>query len=250
MKKHILAAALFFAAIALFAETKTIYITRHGQRGDPKYQKKFKFCDEDALMPKGEQQAHLLGKHLASLGFNGTIYVSPYYRTLQTATFAASELPPELPMILEPRAQEIVGRKNSSGKVGRTKKCITKKEIRENFPKVKIPWGTKFPWRLENEKEEQTDQRTESLIEDLVKNTAGDSFIVAHGGLMPSFIREMNRRQADFPRQKTYNCCLYRFVIDSETGNVVEWSDETLKYLPDEMITDNLSYILILPKRD
>ena len=103
MKKHILAAALFFAAIALFAETKTIYITRHGQRGDPKYQKKFKFCDEDALMPKGEQQAHLLGKHLASLGFNGTIYVSPYYRTLQTATFAASELPPELPMILEPR---------------------------------------------------------------------------------------------------------------------------------------------------
>lgn len=250
MKKHILAVLLFLFSFALFAESKTIYITRHGQRGDPRYQKRFKFCDDDCLMPKGEEQAHRLGKHLASLGFHGTIYVSPYYRTLQTATLAASELPSDIPMILEPRAQEIVGAKDNSGKVRTTKKCITKKEIKANFPNVIIPRKVKFPWHLENEKEVQTDQRIQNLTEEVITKVQGDIFIVAHGGLMPSFIREMNRRGADFPRQKTWNCCLYSFTIDTETGNVTAWSDETLKYLPDELITDNLAYILIPPKRD
>ena len=101
MKKILLLLTLISLSVSFFAETKTFYITRHGQRGDPKYQKKFKYCDEDALMPKGEEQAKRLGQYLNQQGFHGTIYVSPYYRTLQTATFAASQLP-DLPMILEP----------------------------------------------------------------------------------------------------------------------------------------------------
>ena len=243
MKKRILLAALLFAALSLCAETKTIYITRHGQRGDPKYQKKFKFCDEDALMPKGEEQAHLLGKHLASLGFNGTIYVSPYYRTLQTATFAASELPSELPMILEPRIQEMVRVKDNSGIVGRTKKCLTKKEIKQNFPRVRIPRGMKFPWRLDNERQAQLDERIGSVIDDILENSSGDVFFVCHGGMMSGVIREMQKRGAEFPKRKTPNCCLYVFTFDTETKKVVSARDDTLLYLPDDLVTDNLTQI-------
>lgn len=249
MKKLLLITLTFLFTFTLFAESKTFYLTRHGQRGNPAYQKKFKYCDEDTLMPKGQEQAHLLGKYLAKEGFNGSIYVSPYYRTLQTASLAASELSPDLPMILEARSQEIVGIKDNTGKVRHTKKCLTKKEIRENFPNIIIPKSVKFPWKLENEKESQTDQRTAELIEELLKNSKGDVFIVGHGGLMPSYIREMNRRGAKFPRQITYNCCLYRFVLDTESGKVIDFSDETLNYLPDDLITDNLAYILIKPKR-
>lgn len=234
---------------SVFADTKTFYFTRHGQRGDPKYQKKFKFCDEDALMPKGELQATLLGQYLNQQGFKGTIYVSPYYRTLQTATFAAKALP-DLPMILEPRAQEVTSVKNNSGKVYKIKKCITKKEIKENFPKVKVPRGMKFPWRYENEKQSQLDERLGAMIDDLAKRNEGDVFVVCHGGCMGGIVREMNKRGAEFPRTKVYNCCLYKFTMDTDTGKVISWSDETLNYLPDELITDNLAYMLLLPKRD
>lgn len=248
---------IFFILILLisstaFAETKTFYVTRHGQRGDPKYQKKFKMCDEDALMPNGEEQATRLGKYLNELNFNGTIFVSPYYRTLQTATFAASQMNPNLPMILEPGIQEVVGVKDNSGKVGKNKKCISKKEIKQNFPKVKIPFGTKFPWRLSNEKQAQCDQRVGELIDKLLerKNT-GDIFLVGHGGVMNSVVREMNKRGANFQKPRTvYNCCLYEFTFDTDTKQVISSKDHTLEYLPDELITDNLAYMIFLPHRD
>ena len=67
----------------------------------------------------------------------------------------------------------------------------------------------KFPWRLENEKESLADERISSLIDDLLLNTEGDILIVCHGGIINSVVREMNKRGADFPRQKNYNCCLY-----------------------------------------
>lgn len=248
MKKIVLVISVLLVGFSVFAETKTIYVTRHGQRGDAKYQVRLKNLNEDRLMPKGEEQARRLGKYLKSKEFDGTIYVSPYYRTLQTATFAAEAFP-ELPMILEPRIQETAGLRNASGKVKRNKKCITRKEIKENFPNVKIPFGVKFPWRLENESQAQQDKRVSDMIDDLLK-VEGDAFVVGHGGVMGSVIREMNKRGAEFPRKKVYNCCLYSFTFDTETGKVVSSSDETLNYLPDELITDNLAYMLLLPERN
>lgn len=250
MKKIIIAFTALLLTFNVFADTKTFYFTRHGQRGDPKYQKRFKFCDEDALMPKGEEQAIRLGQYLNEQGFEGTIYVSPYYRTLQTATFASNQLP-EMPMYVETRIQECASVKDNSGKIRYLKKCITKKEIKENFPKIKFQKGNfKYPWRIDNEKQSQMDARCANLIDDLIKNKPGDAFVVAHGGVLPGVVREMNKRGANFPRTKVYNCCLYKFVVDTDTGKVIEWSDETLKYLPDELITDNLAYMLIYPKRD
>ena len=240
IKRAIFIFVFFIFSFFAFGETRTFYFARHGQRGDPKYQRKFKHCYEDALMPNGEKQAELLGQYMNSLGFKGTIYVSPYYRTLQTATCAASKLPDALPMVLEPRVQELCGVKDNSGIVRKNKNCITRKEIKENFPRVQIPRGMKFPWRLENERQFQTDQRISDLIDDIMKNEDGDVFIVAHGGVMGSVVREMQRRGANFPNTKAYNCCLFVFMLDTETNNVISCSDETRSYLPEELITDNI----------
>lgn len=248
MKKIFIFLISVFLSFSLFADTKTFYFTRHGQRGDPKYQKKFKYCDEDALMPKGIEQATLLGAYLNEKNFNGTIYVSPYYRTLQTATFAANQLPP-MPMIIEPRVQENSRVKDNSGKIWYIKNCITKKEIKQNFPNVKFGKSFKWPWRIENERQAQMDERCGNFIDYMIENCPGDAFVVSHGGILPGFVREMNKRGAEFPSTKVYNCCLYKFVIDCDTKKVISWEDETLNYLPDELITDNLAYLLILPKR-
>ena len=193
MKKIITGILLFILGTLLFAETRTLYFTRHGQRGDPKYQKKFKFCDEDSLMPDGKKQATLLGAYLKEKGFKGTIYVSPYYRTLQTASLAAEAFP-DLPIILEPRLQETVSVKDNTGIVRKNKKCMTKKEIKKNFPKVKIPGKVKFPWRYENERQAQMDNRIGLLIDEILTHSSGDAFLVAHAGMMAGVFREMEKR--------------------------------------------------------
>lgn len=241
LKKIFIVSVLIFISATTFAETRTFYFSRHGQRGDPKYQKSFKYCDEDALMPNGEEQAKLLGAYMAKLGFKGKIYVSPFYRTLQTASFAASKMQ-ALPIILEPRIQEMTGVKDNTGIVRTTKKCITKKEIKQNFPAVQIPHNVKFPWRVENERQSQLDERISETIDDMLQNTSGDIFFVCHGGMMPGVIREMRKRGSDFEKRNAYNCCLYAFTFDTETKQVIESVDHTLNYLPKELITDNLTY--------
>lgn len=242
MKKLIITSLFLLLSLNCFAKTRTIYFTRHGQRGSSQYQVKFQNCDEDALMPDGQKQAALLGEYLNSIGFNGTIYVSPYYRTLQTATIAASKLP-NMPMILEPRLQENAKVKNASGKVYTIKNCLTKKEIKKNFPNVIIPSSVKFPWRIENERQSQMDERISAFIDEKLTTTSGDLFCVAHGTLLKGVIREMQKRGADFPKQNVYNCCLYAFTFDTETNQIVDSKDLTMNYLYNGIVTDNLAYI-------
>lgn len=244
MKRLFFIFTIIFLAVSTFAETRTFYFARHGQRGDPKYQRHFENCDEDALTPKGIEQAEFLGAWLNSLGFTGTIYVSPYYRTLQTATYAASKMKPAK-MILEPRIQEITGVKDNSGIVRTTKKCITKKEIHKNFPNVIIPKKMKFPWRYENERQSQTDERLGQVIDECLENSEGDIFFVCHGGLLPGVIREMAKRGADFERRKACNCCLYAFTFDTDTKKVIDAKDYTANYLSGEYITDNMSIMTL-----
>ena len=193
-------------------------------------------------MPKGVLQAQAVGEYLKKLGFEGTVFVSPYYRTLETASLACERMGIKK-MILEPRAQEVTGLKSLSKPVGITKKCLSKKEIKQNFPQVVIPKKVKFPWRLENEKSDFADERISLLIEDFLKNTEGDLLVVCHGGIMNSVVREMNKRGAAFPRQKNYNCCLYSFTFDEKTQKIIRFADETPNFMPNELYTDNLAIV-------
>lgn len=182
------------------------------------------------------------GRLPEKIGFDGTVFVSPYFRTLETAAIACARFGAEK-MTVEPACQEVTGLKNASQPVRTTKKCLTKKEIKQNFPGAVVPKKMRFPWRLENERESQADERISAFIDDLLSCTEGDVLVVCHGGIINSVVREMNKRGADFPRQKNYNCCLYSFTFDVQTNTVVRCADETLNFMPDELYTDNLAAV-------
>ena len=242
MRKIVLFCIMLFVSLCAFSQERTFYFARHGQRGDLRYQIAFRNCTEDRLMPNGIAQAEALGDYLKKIGFDGTVLVSPYYRTLETAAVACTRFGAEK-MTVEPACQEVTGLKNASQPVRTTKKCLTKKEIKQNFPGAVIPKKMRFPWRLENERESKADERISLFIDSLISDTSGDVLVVCHGGIMNSVVREMNRRGADFPRQKNYNCCLYSFTFDVQTDTVVRWADETLNFMPDELYTDNLAAV-------
>lgn len=58
-------------------------------------------------------QAQTVGEYLKKIGFEGTVFVSPCYRTLETASLACERMGIKT-MILEPRAQEVAGLKSLS----------------------------------------------------------------------------------------------------------------------------------------
>jgi hypothetical protein len=127
--------------------------------------------------------------------------------------------------------------------------ALTKKELAELYPNIQDPKKVKFPWRLENEKQDQADQRIGQMIDDFLKNTEGDIFVVCHGGILSSVIREMQKRGSEFSRPRfNYNCCLYSFTFDTETNRVIDAQDLTPEFMPSNLYTDNLAYILIPPK--
>ena len=71
-----------------------IFITRHGQvapeaeyLGDPNYPE-----GDMPLSAIGFEQSHLIGKRLSEEGFSGTIFSSPYIRTMQTSNAIAEEV--------------------------------------------------------------------------------------------------------------------------------------------------------------
>lgn len=248
MKKIILLIALTFLAFSSFAETRTFYFTRHGQRGDLKYHYRLQNVTEDRLMPKGIIQAELLGQYMKKINFQGQIYVSPYYRTLETATVACNQFTTQK-LILEPRIQEVSHTKNGTKKPYKLKAAITKKELKTLFPNVIVPSKAKFPWRLDNEKPSDISLRVGKMIEDLLNETTGDVFVVCHGGILNYVIGHMESYHSTFSRPRfNYNCCLYSFTFDTETNRVIDAQDLTPEFMPSNLYTDNLAYVLIPPK--
>lgn len=244
MKKIFCSLIILFVSLNIFSAPRTIYAARHGQRGSRQCQRKFKNVTEDSLMPKGVEQAKCLGEYMEKIGFDGTVFVSPYYRTLETAQFALENMH-EVPVFIEPRFQETTGVKDASGVVRTTKECLTKREIKKNFPKFKIPKDMKFPWRLENEKQELLDARTHDFVDWLLSETSGDIFLVGHGGVMDSLVRDIRKRGYDLPKTKIFNCTLLCITYDDESGSVINFSDETFNYLNEDLITDNLGFVLL-----
>ncbi|MEM7111282.1 MAG: histidine phosphatase family protein [Chloroflexota bacterium] len=73
---------------------QTVWIARHGTREDfldAGWRQRAERPFDPGLAPVGHQQAKELAQHLQSLPVQ-QIFVSPFYRTLQTASYAASLL--------------------------------------------------------------------------------------------------------------------------------------------------------------
>lgn len=74
--------------------TQTIWVARHGTREDfldPSWRQRAKRPFDPALAPVGHQQAEELATQLHQYPIHH-IFVSPYYRTLQTASYSAKRL--------------------------------------------------------------------------------------------------------------------------------------------------------------
>ena len=242
----------------LFAEETalTLYVTRHAQRG-PRTQwpeadrektvigemidGKIVRVNENTITPLGEKQCQLLGQYLKKLEFNGKVYASPTFRTMQTAVCTIREIDPSMKVIPEPCLQEGGNRKAPA-------KRISIAELMKRFPgnvqEVELP----ELWLYANETtREQWNVRMEKFLESLLKKEpVGKVLLVGHSSTLPSLFIAINKRMTDkrltiqhYP-QYVVNCCLYVYKFNKE-GKVIDATLENWNYLPEDMQTLNFS---------
>jgi len=222
-----------FAVCALWAgEKHTLYLVRHGQIEDGKLNAPTK---ETALTPLGEEQAKLVGEHLKNSGFQGTIYASPYYRTLQTASFICDAL--DTKFIVDAGLQE-AGPSKTGKEMTRIRFGCTKDQFTKYFPRCIVPEDFPEPWRFHNESKEQRDARMVGAMDELLNKTPGGNVLfVSHGGIMTVLRKELEKRGGKISGNN-WNCCLLVYELD-ENNNVVACHKETEKYFTPMQQTDN-----------
>lgn len=226
MKKFFLLLMLALAAFALSA--RTIYITRHGQRGDRRYFDEA--VREPKLTPLGVEQATLLAHYLKDkCGFDGEILVSPLLRTLETAQPAAELLNKKI--ILEPGIQELATSKKPL-------RGMTFAEIEARFPGLVVK-GEAFtePWRLYNENTDARRERTETALKRILANHKGDLLLVGHGSSVSDLRRCLDAKLGRKVAGISWNCCLFIYELDENDRPVS--GRFTTEYLPDEKVTNN-----------
>lgn len=249
---------LFSMTILVYGEDAvlTLYVTRHAQRGPrnlwPEADRKkairgdvidgkILLPSETSITPLGENQCALLGAYLKKIGFNGNIYASPAYRTMQTAVCIADGIDPARKVIPEPGLQE-GGNRNAPAK------GMSIADLEKRFPGKIIKVDLPEYWMLANEfTAEQRNARMEKFLDGLLaKEKTGKVLLVGHSSTLPALIIALNKKVVDkrliIPHYPGYvvNCCLYVFKFDKE-GKITDVSLENAEYLPEEMLTNNFA---------
>ena len=223
---------LIFAAIALqlSVSARTIYVVRHGQVGYP-----VKEIQENRLTELGLSQAQSLANFLVNeLKFKGAIYVSPFYRTIETASFTGKLLNQKL--ILEPGIQEIANYPTP------TPPGMSFAKIESYFPGLTVP-GNRFfdQWRLCNEDDDQRYERVSKALDAILAEEKGDILLVSHAGSVACLVKALNRKIVS-PKVKkidgiSWNCALYVFEQDDQ--NRITGGKHTTSFLAERDVTDN-----------
>ena len=219
LKKLILSLFVLLCG-AVVLQARTVYITRHAQK------------QGDKITELGKEQAGLLGTYLAGKKFNGNIYVSPFFRTIQTGA-AIAEKSDGRKVILEPALQEIA--------FGKKHKVMGLKDIQDRLPGKVVP-GKYFTddWRIGGENNDARLVRVSNMFDRLLKEDKGDILLVSHGGTVISMYKAMNRRLAKGVKPVkgiVWNCSLFIFELNDQ--NQVVSASYTTEYMPDEMLTNN-----------
>lgn len=240
MLKKILLLMLLFSAAAVFAE-RTIYITRHGQIGDTRIRA---FNGEHALTELGKLQAKQLGNYLKGKKFNGIIYSSPLYRTMQTSEIIAKIN--NCAVLIDPGLQEyapILPERNN-GKYGICAEGCNKSDIKKYFPQMKLSARFTYPWRLMNEPEKMRHKRSERTLNAILAETAGDILLVGHSATVKSLMFVLSKRSAKPITAIPWNCCLVTVTLDNN-NKVTAFTVETDRFLKPEQTTNNFRNSLI-----
>ena len=156
-----------------------VYVTRHGQplqrmqaqKEDPEFPP-----GDPPLSALGREQARLLGEHLKTLGFAGTIYASPYVRTAETADGIAEVLDTEF--YPEPALREVVKVASQMTNF----EGPTLEGLGRTFPRLAPDAALSYPWwTLEAETSETVLARVRPFLDRLIEEKDGDVLLVGHG---------------------------------------------------------------------
>ena len=181
----------------------------------------------------GLEQAHLLGRHLKSVGFQGRIISSPLLRTVSTADAIAEEC--GLTFYLEPRMQEM--RVYTAPYMG-----LNIDQIHKAFPRLAQDATLPWPWTVEdpNEQVDQVSVRVNELVDELLANPpAEDILLIGHGATLGALKRNLYRRSGHEEESGYYwNCALSRYdVAPDGSARMVELVRHD--FMPDDMVTSN-----------
>jgi len=236
MKKFIrvtLLLVILFAICTLWAgEKRTLYLVRHGQAGE----KGFRSPTKETILSKlGEEQAKCAGAYLKKIGFQGTVYASPLFRTMQTASFICDAL--DVKFIIEPGLQE----HSLPKKPDDVQKVIPygcdREQFAKYFPRSIVPEDYVYPWRVSKEPAEKRLIRVEQTLDKLLAKTKGNILLVSHGGTMGALRKILAKRGGVAPGT-VWNCALLIYELD-ENDKVIGTRNDTDKYLTDMQMTDN-----------
>ncbi|MDA0334342.1 MAG: histidine phosphatase family protein [bacterium] len=213
-----------------------VHITRHGQvlpAGADTWSHADYPHGDPPLSRLGHQQAHLLGKRLATLGFQGRIYSSPYRRTVETACAIADVVGVDV----EPAAplREIVKKaEQMQGFVGMTGPLLA-----TVHPRIMVPGDFHDEWWTTGA---ETDAAVEARVAPFVDSLLGgsdDVLLVGHGASTGGVIDHLLRKFAPQEiREPTpgWNCALTTF---HNTDSLRMLTRMDAEHLPEDHVTSN-----------
>ncbi len=206
-----------------------LHVTRHGQVD----QKTDHPVGDPYLSGVGREQARLLGEKLKATGFNGTIYSSPYLRTVETSQIVANVV--DVPVVAAAEMREYVIREGQmEAFLGLTLDELAARYARVDDRKaLPEPW-----WTSEIETPENIEARVAPLV-DIVSADEGDALLVGHGASVSGVHRYVLKRFAPDHLnhgRRGWNCVLSSFVFGS-SFEVLRLLDT--EHLPDDLVTSN-----------
>ena len=205
-----------------------LHVTRHGQVdqatdhpvGDP------------YLSEVGCEQARLLGERLKGQGFNGSIYSSPFLRTVETAQIVAEVVDAEVIPAAEIR--EYVIREGQMDQF----RGATAVELRDRYSRVPDSSELEYPWwTSEIETDDDIEARVSPLINEAVAGNM-DALLVGHGASVGGVHRHILKRHAPDRLNhglRGWNCVLSSFGFGP--FEIVRLLDTD--HLPDDLVTSN-----------
>ena len=209
---------------------RKVYVTRHAQVGEKNMV--HQPSGEWMITPLGQKQAALLADYLVNVKkFNGTICISPFYRTIETGIVVADKLGKKV--IVEPGIQEISP--NGRGKF------MKGADITKYFSD-KILFGSTFNdnWRLAHEDNAARQERVNKAVERILKEIKGDILLVSHGGTCSNIVNAFNSRNIEGVKTlkgMPWNCVLFIFELDDK-DRVIN-NIYTTEYMSDDIVTSN-----------
>ena len=201
---------------------RRIYVARHGQRtsgGDP------------SLTRLGVEQAKLLAQRIQEIGFKGKIYVSPYLRTVETASEISKLL--GVKMILTPEIQERTHKEGIPDIKGRSLA-----ELDKLFPSL-ISKDSKLSdnWVYADNFGEKLDARVAETIEEALEGDCCDFILVGHKATVKAALKYLCKKANCQVDTEIWNCELAYFIALPDGS--IKFVSSGVDFIPPDKVTNN-----------